>query len=168
MRIVAFSILFIVGFLAGVLAHPVHFSVTNMEYEHDSASLNYSLRVFYDDFQALINYKYNLNLDFSMRNRLTSNEQAAILDYLSRAFQLMDGKSNILAVDFSGWKLEDESVWLFFCATIPSGIDKLEVRNTLMLDLFDDQFNLVIYENKGMQSGYEFDRRNTARIIELK
>jgi hypothetical protein len=155
-------------FLTCAIAHPIHVTVTNMDFQSDSNRIDYSIRLYYDDFQSLINYKYQTTLDFQNRNRLTSTEQNAILDYISQSFQIIVNKNDILAADFLGWKLENQSVWLFFCTNISGRMKEIGIRNMLLLDLFNDQSNLIILQHRGIEKGLEFNKRNTLQYLFLE
>jgi hypothetical protein len=153
--------------LMSIHAHPIHVTVVNLDYMKDSDKIDFSVRLFYDDFQSLINYKYNTLLDFKKLSRMTYKEQQAITDYIRSTFILTDENKNMLYSEFKGWKLEDMSVWLYFCAKTNPEIRLLQMRNTLMLDLFVDQKNLVIARIRGDQLGFEFDRRIVEQRIDL-
>lgn len=165
MRILALSILFAALLATNGSAHPVHVSVTNMDMKPDSACIDFSIRLFYDDFQMLINHSYDTELDFASRNLLTSGEQEAILDYLGKSFQLITDQEEVLVAEYLGWKKEDQSVSFLFRVYIGTELEGLNIRNTLMLDLFEDQSNLVIMKGRKNQSGWEFSKRNIIQAV---
>ena len=140
-------------------AHPVHISIVNMDVGNDS--VNFSVRLFYDDFEHLINYKYNTFLDFRRDSRLTTKEQNAIQDYVNSTLFLQDDKGSVLTAKFTGWKIEGYSVWLFFSALPVKAVKNFKIENKLMLDLFDDQKNLMILNLYGKEQGIEFNKRTT-------
>ncbi len=143
-----------------ISAHPIHVSVVNIDYISDSNRIDLSVRLFYDDFQSLINYKYDTELDFTRRTRLTSKEQKAIIDYIASSLILSDENAGIIKTRFTGWRIEDMSVWLYFCANEISDLNRISIKNTLMLDLFTDQKNLVIAGKGDKQLAFEFDKRS--------
>lgn len=168
MKTGALFILFFLAFTGSVKAHPIHVSITNMDLLQDSNRIDISIGMYYDDFQSLINYQYNTMIDFSSYNRLTSKEQSAILDYIAKSFQLLNNKNDTLATDFLGWKKENQTIWLLFCTDISPEIAEIRIRNALMLDLFDNQSNLIIFRQNGQEKGLEFDKRTTVQSIVLK
>jgi hypothetical protein len=163
------SLILFVGWLITVnaAAHPIHVSIVNIDCINDSNRIEMSVRLFYDDFQLLINHKYNTFLDFSQRTRMTTKEQQAITDYIKSTLILSDQNDSELETEFKGWKVEDMSVWLYFCAHITPEIYLKKLNNTLMLELFVDQKNLVIAHSKGNQKGLEFDKHNNIQQIDL-
>jgi hypothetical protein len=149
-------------------AHPIHVSIVNFDIRSDSNRIDFSVRLFYDDFQALINYKYNTHLDFTQRTKMTFKEQKAITDYIRSALIIIGQDDIPIQTEFKGWKVEDMSVWLYFCANIRSGLNGFRLENTLMLELFSDQNNMVIADAGENQYGFEFDKRNKVQYISLR
>ncbi len=144
-------------------AHPIHVSVVNMDYMADSNRIEYSVRLFYDDFQALINHKYNTLLNFKSISRMTTKEQHAVTDYIAHNFKLLNDNEKNIESEFIGWKMEDVTVWLYFCANLKADLSVITIKNTIMLDLFTDQVNLVILHIDSDQKGFEFNKRITTQ-----
>jgi hypothetical protein len=160
-------ILFIIFLGNTVAAHPIHISVVNLDITPDSGRIDYSVRLFYEDFQTLINYRYNTLLDFGGQSRMTFKEQQSVIDYITGAFRLTDDDAMALKTEFISWKVEDASVWLFFCAQLDEHSKSLNIHNTLMLDLFNDQINYVIYRHSEEETGIEFNKRKTEHGLNL-
>jgi hypothetical protein len=163
--LILFCCWILVGSAAG---HPIHVSIANFDFRSDSNRIDFSVRLFYDDFQSLINYKYNTHLDFRQRTKMTFKEQKAITDYIQSSLILMDQNKIPILAEFKSWKVEDMSVWLYFSANTNSEISAIRLENTLMLELFSDQKNMVIAYSGGNQQGFEFDKRIKIQHIDLK
>jgi hypothetical protein len=163
------AILFILitSFFAAVNGHPLHVSIVNMDVNVDSGSIKYSVRLFYDDFQKLINSKYNTLLDFNKGKRISLKEQEYILDYLNSSFTISDKEQSKIKPVFMGWKIENISIWFYFGMKFNSNTNELFVLNTLMNEIFSDQKNLMILNNNNSEHGFEFNQRNTKYQIAL-
>jgi len=160
MKTVILTIFLNVVVATGLFGHPVHVSVSNIEYYTDSGRIDFSIKLYYDDFQSWINHKYNTLLNFAGQSRMTSGEQQAIEDYISENLHLLDHENNALSYIFKGWKVEEGSVWLLFCAYSEEKMHTITVKNTILLDLFADQVNLVILQIDNKQAGFEFNKRD--------
>jgi hypothetical protein len=162
-------LIFLVYFFLGntIEAHPIHISVTNLEISQDSGKIDYTVQLFYEDFQALINYKYNTMIDFSKQTRMTFKEQQSIIHYITGNFYLTDSDAVELHSEFLRWKIEDGSIWLFFCAKLNEGINELHIHNTLMVDLYNDQTNYMIYRAAEEEVGVEFNKRKVEHRFNL-
>jgi hypothetical protein len=150
-----------------VSAHPIHLSVVNIDYICDSDLIEYSVRLFYDDFQNILNRKYNTMINFAKENRMTSKEQESIQKYLNSNLKIMDSNGNIIAPVFLGWKVEEFSVWFFFRAKTRGVINSFSIENKLMLDVFMDQKNLLIINKTDIEKGLEFNQRITYQSIAI-
>ena len=162
MKTVNSFVFFVLVLTVNIQAHPIHVSVANMSYNADSNKIDYSVKLFYDDFQSLINYKYNTLLNFKGQSRMTTKEQQSVTDYINRNFILTNEDQKVIDSKFTGWKVEDFSVWLYFCADLKAELSSITIINTIMLDLFADQVNLVILQTGDHQKGFEFNKRTTS------
>jgi len=149
-------------------SHPIHVSIVNMDIQADSCALKYSIRLFYDDFQALINSKYNTSLDFQKEKRISLKEQEYILDYLNSAFIVSDSTHPSIKPDFLGWKLENMSIWFYFGMNFSRVTQVIFVENNLMNSVFTDQKNLMIVNNRMNEEGFEFNQRITKYRISVQ
>jgi hypothetical protein len=97
---------------------------------------------------------------------MTTKEQHAVTDYISHNFKLLDENEKNIASVFTGWKVEDVTVWLYFCSNLKTDLSVITIKNTIMLDLFVDQVNLVILHSNDIQMGFEFSKRITSHTYE--
>lgn len=148
--------------------HPIHVSVVNMDFLSDSNMIKYSICLYYEDFQSLINFKYNTLIDFKHQNRMTYKEQNSILEYLNSSFVLKNSHNKALSSEFLNWKIEEDMICMYFGMKDFSGINELIIENKLMVDLFADQKNLLIINIGNRQEGYEFNKRNASYTVLLK
>ncbi len=164
-------ILIIIGlfFLKAAHAlHPIHVSVVNMDFFNDSNMIKYSICLYYEDFQSLINFKYNTVINFNRQYRMTFEEKKSILDYINSTFLLKSSQNKALSSEFLNWKVEDDLVCLYFSIKDFKEIDELIIENKLMLDLFIDQKNLLILNIGDKQEGYEFNKRDESYTVMLR
>jgi hypothetical protein len=148
-----------------VNAHPLHVSIVNMDVIADSNLLKYSVRLFYDDFQSLINAKYNTMLNFSKQNRMTFKEQQSIKEYINTSLIIKDENFVTLHGELSGWKVENMSVWFYFSSKFDDVGKKLIIENKLMNELFIDQKNMLIIRFSDTEKGFEYNQRTTKQDI---
>lgn len=145
--------------------HPVHVSVTNIEYMESEKRFEVSFKIFYDDFETIISDKYNVQLHLGTEKGL-ENEDIYFLMYIKERFQLFaDGE--LLDPGFKSRRMNDDSIWLYFYFERITPAKKIEVRNSLMMDLFPDQKNLVIFKSKGLEKGYILKSKNDKIDIHL-
>ncbi len=137
--------------------HPIHVSVTSIEINTEKKEVLIAQKMYTDDFSLLFYHLYEKNIRPETGKDFTAAELELINRYFSSAFVIESGKSS-LPLRFVRKDQDEESTWLYFTSELPSDkIRTLMLTNTLMLDLFEDQTNLVIITDGVAEKGYTFD-----------
>ncbi len=143
-----------------LLAHPVHVSVCNLEFEKDSIKI--SVKLFRDDLANAIEFETGIKTDLGQLD--SSEKQKIVCSYIfSQMKFFLNGKSE-LKMEYDGNEMKEDAVWMNFHAPLQDGVKSLKIQNTLLVDSFPDQTNLLIINYKGKQMGYRFN--HDQRIIE--
>ena len=71
-------------------------------------------------------------------------------------------------LQFQESRLNEEAIWLFYTYEHGGKIRKIRIRNTLMLEKFDDQTNLLIVSYNDKQNGYRMDNKTTDLTFNIK
>ncbi len=145
--------------------HPIHVSITNMEYSNENQKLEYSIKVFKDDFQLLFFHLNEKNIDFNQINDIEQN-LPLIKAYFNKNLQVIVNNV-IIEQDFQKYSLTDDAVWFYFESSIKQKIISIKLINTVLLDLYFDQKNLLIFKASNFENGYRFDINNKEYQIEL-
>lgn len=122
--------------------HPLHISVTEIEYNGKVNSLQIISRIFVDDLETAIREEKKLpNLDI-LNPKDGLKTETLLSDYLKGHLKIkLDGKE--MRLNFLGY--EEES-FAFICYIEIEKIEAfkvLEVENTIITETYDDQSNLV-------------------------
>jgi hypothetical protein len=145
--------------------HPVHVSVTNLEIQSENNSISLSFKVFTDDFQSIIDQLYNVKVDLNENGNYDLNKEH-IDNYLEDNFTLIDNGKELIFTN-TGIKTNDEAVWFFYKTTINKDLKSIVIRNSLMLDLYPDQKNLLILKYGKIERGYQFNFKKKEITINL-
>ena len=145
--------------------HPVHVSVTNMEYFTDKQQIEYSVKVFKDDFQLLFAHLNRKSIDFNSAEDIDQNIEL-IKAYFDKNLKL-EINNSILKSELLSYNLIEDAVWFKFHAPIKSKILSIKLLNTVLLDLYFDQKNLLIFKAGNFEEGYRFDIKNKEYLIEF-
>jgi hypothetical protein len=156
--VIGFFILFIVSETG--FSHPLHLSITNIDFKNDSVFI--SMRLFQDDFSAAL-IKYYESTDSSITNNPLHNNFAT--EYLNKNFILYTN-SNLCPLEFLYSENDELSVWYYFKAVCTVHQKMFEIHNSLMIDFFTDQKNMVIINYQNQEDGYEFDAQRTQQTIQ--
>ncbi|MGC9470489.1 MAG: DUF6702 family protein [Bacteroidales bacterium] len=140
------------------LTHPVHVSVTHIEYDGESGKFRISFKVFTDDFMDIILKKYGYALDPGL-DWNQEDDREVISRYINESFGLKaNGKKNLSLV-FHGMKKNEEAVWLEYETSSVRNPAELLIVNRILLDMFHDQTNLVILGVNSFERGYCFSHQ---------
>ena len=128
--------------LAVFSLHPLHVSVTEIEYDEKDKALEIMMRVFIDDLETtmrktinepeldILNPKPGITVDQLMR------------DYLAGHFKIsLDNKPQV--INYLGHEREGEAFIFYIEVAKVKKWKTIQVQNSIITDMFDDQSNLV-------------------------
>ena len=143
--------------------HPVHLTVTNVEFFSDKKVFVVQVRFFRDDLAKAIDLDTGIKPDFKQNTR---ENRKLLLDYLRRHLVIyVNGKDIVQSYALQGYELKDITLWARIRFRYKQQIKTVKIVNTLMLRLYPDQRNLLIFTYKGKQQGIQFNRRHTVEIL---
>ncbi|GAB1446599.1 hypothetical protein MASR2M41_23880 [Flammeovirgaceae bacterium] len=131
-----------------LLFHPLHISVTEIEYNEKAEALQIISRIFMDDLEVAIRSKTGLKeLDIlNPKNGLTT--KGLLAEYLKEHLKIrLDGREQQL--NFLGYEEENFAFISYIEIEKVKSFKVIEVENTVMTETYDDQSNLVHVTYKG-------------------
>lgn len=133
------------------LWHPYHVSMTDINLNDKSHTLEVSIKLFTEDFESALHKNCNCKVD------LSNNAAGSLVSsYISQHLQiLLDNKKQPLS--FSGFRQIEESTWCYFEVNDVKQLHKLELTNTLLHDYFTDQSNLLHIKAVGREVNDKLD-----------
>jgi hypothetical protein len=142
-----FLLLLFVGFSSFNTNHKFYVSVTEIEYNEKAHSLQIISRVFIDDFEKLLQSRYDGSIHLT-KNGDSEKVTDFIKKYLDQKMEVeLDGKPYKL--NYIGKEYENDL--LLFYLEIPDvpEFKKIGIKNAILIDMFSEQKNLVHVEYKG-------------------
>ena len=138
----------LIHFLWAILLHPLHVSVTEIEYNEKNKSLQIISRIFIDDLETSIRTKLkdeNIDLLEPKNGRTTDQLVSA---YLSEHLKIrLGGKP--AKINYLAHEIEDVAI---ICYLEIEGVKKfkqIEITNHVIQETHEDQSNLVHVTYKG-------------------
>ncbi|MBO2544518.1 hypothetical protein J0871_08860 [Salegentibacter sp. BDJ18] len=122
-------------------AHEFYLSVTEIEYNNEEQSLQIITRVFIDDFQNVLNERFDADIQLSQEA-----EEGAVTEHISKYLnQKLRLKINgeELQLNYLGKEYDADQLVLYIEVENVAAFDEIEVTNEILTDLFDDQKNVV-------------------------
>jgi hypothetical protein len=147
---------------AGVLAHPLHLSITNITYEN--GKLKISMKTFRDDWEVGYFHYHSKPIDFTDP---ANRELPWFSDYLNERFRIstVEGEPGLkLVIDTI--QHEEDVMFIEMFADLSFQPNSLYIYNVLLTDIYPDQTNLVIFGFNEKESGMKFDvKKHSAEVV---
>ncbi|MBB5035748.1 DUF6702 family protein [Prosthecobacter vanneervenii] len=156
--------------IAGALAHPVHTSTAEAEYNPQTKRLEVSLTVFISDLEtALIR---QCEREMRMEKTPAAEFDAQVLVYLNKTFVVTDAAGKVAKMTWVGREMEKESeksgdpaVVLFFEVEMPEGLKGATVRDAVFCELFQDQVNLMLLQTGSQKIELSFAQDKASQKV---
>jgi len=156
---------FLIAFVS--LMHPIHISVTEINYNEKSKSLQITNRIFTDELELGVRaQRKEAELDLlEPKNGVTTKQ--LVQDYLTAHIKIkIDGKP--VKINFLGFEQEDISIVSYVEIENVKKIKTIEVFNDIITEIHDDQSNLVHITYKSPVKSTRLTRENTSEIFDFK
>jgi hypothetical protein len=129
--------------------HPLHVSTTEINFNAKEKSLEVSCRIYTDDFETILEKTFKTKTDLSKPAMYKAMEEL-VKKYMSTHLQFtIDGKNT--TPTYIGFEKDDEAtnVYLEFGHVV--SFQKINVNNSILYDLFDDQMNVLHVQKGGIR-----------------
>ena len=151
--------LLVAGIIPSATAHPVHVALTSIEYNGGKEMFDVSFKIFWDDLERVIAAKYKVTLKIG-NNTETPKEKEYLVRYIRENFKFVVNGRDTLAPVYEGKKISDKAVWLSFHFPCTEKVKKVYVYNTVMMDMFCDQTDLLIFKYGTLEKGVSLNTNN--------
>lgn len=128
--------------------HPIHLSVSEINYSEKDKALQITSRIFIDDLEASIRKKLNqLELDILKPNAGQTTDQL-VSTYINDHFKVkLDSK--LQKLHYLGHEIEDAAIICYIEIEKVKKFKTIEVFNSIIQETHEDQSNLVHVTYKG-------------------
>ena len=121
--------------------HPIHVSICEVEYDVNRKALEISQRTFIDDLEAHLGKERGVE-NFHIPWNNTTETKKILESYFIRNLEFFPDMKPA-KFTFLGYEKEDDAVFCYFEIAGIKKMKSLEVKNSVLLDYYDDQINLV-------------------------
>jgi hypothetical protein len=144
--------------------HAFHTSITEMRYNSKQKSFEISLRVFTDDLEKTLSLN-NQNKKFVIEN--TDKNDLFIEQYVRKHFVITTPKNQRSIYQYVGKEKEGDATWIYLEMPVNEPIKGSKIQNSVLMDSFEDQTNIVnIFVNNEKKS-YLFTIKNKVFVVEI-
>jgi len=133
-----------------IFAQGFHTANIKVDYEQETGTLNITARTFTDQLEKVVGTDVSNKSTFE--NKLKS--------YVNNNLDLkVNGKS--LGTSYYGYQVNDKSTRIFFKFENVSDINSIELKISLLTDVFSDQQNIVTFDVKNKKNTTFLTKQNT-------
>lgn len=142
----------------GMGLHPIHVSITEAEFDEERRAIEISHRIFIDDLEKEIEEESGIkSVSFSREEKSWIDTE--LQKYLKRHFQLsLNGKQ--LESRYLGYELENDAIYIFVEYLKVRKFKSVQVKNDILLNMYDDQVNLLHFKWKKETRSLRFDLKS--------
>jgi hypothetical protein len=132
-----------------IFMHPLHVSTTEISFNAKEKSLEISCRIFTDDFENVLAKAYKTKTD------LTKKELHAEMDVLIKKYLATNLKYKVngkpVVANYLGFEIDHEATNVYLEIENVTSLQRLDLSNSILYDLFEDQMNILHVERVGVR-----------------
>jgi hypothetical protein len=134
--------------------HPIHVSTTNISYNAQDSKVEVICTIFTDDFEAALVKQYNKKTDLNKADMHAAMD-VLIKNYINTHLQLKTGAA--MPLNYLGFEINKEATDIYLESDKTPAFKKIDVEDTLLYNLFDDQINIVHITVGGVRKSEKLD-----------
>lgn len=145
--------------------HPFYVSVCQVDHNPDTGALEMSFRIFMDDLELA------LETMGTERLRLGTERESEKADhyigrYLARHVVIeINGRS--VSTAFLGKEVDPDAIWCYMEVENIPVLESMTMTNSLLLETFEDQVNLVHVNANGQKKSLVFDSQQVTQTLDF-
>lgn len=145
------------------MIHPYYVSVSESVYNQEKSSLQITKKIFYDDLELVLKNE-NKNENFDILNSKKDLVNSYIENYIKKnMFFKVDGK--LKALNYIGYEIINSRINSYFEIKNIKNIKSIEIKDTSLLEYFDNQENLTYFEIDNQRFTIRLRKDNVSKKI---
>ena len=154
--------------LLALTRHTYHSSILELRLNPQKQQVELALKVFTDDLESALSQGRPQRLSLQ-DPRAQALAEAYLREHLALALPAAGRQPQApLALQFVGMQPEKDAYWLYAKARLPRTTTTLWLRNTVLLDLFSDQMNIVNAESGPAKTSELYRAGHEQAVLVLK
>jgi hypothetical protein len=147
------------------VSHPFYVSVTEINHNPKDKTLEVSCKMFLDDTEKTLKNQYNIPVELT-KPRDPKKTQEMLSTYVKKHFQLkVNGKP--VEMEFVGFEVEGASIWTYFQVNKISEVQKLDITDNILYELYDSQISILHAQVKGNKKSTRLSNPETNASFEF-
>lgn len=165
MKIYKLLLVLLIPVFSSFCIHKYYLSVTDLKYNEEEKSIQMITRLFYDDLEEVLQERYDETI---LVDKTTDQDK---LDrYIARYFKAkleikVNGK--LQEINYLGKEYEDDYIVCYLEVIDIEFINELEIKSTLLMDLFTEQKNMVHTDILGKKKSLLLQEGNDKALLKF-
>ena len=147
-------------FLFWFIFHPVHVTLTSVDYAPEDGCLKVFIKMYLDDFLLDAEQDEDIFLNDENKKEITEN-------YINQKFIILANDKKLTG-KISNLELPDDEIKVYMEYKTSEKPKELLVKNLIMTELYNDQSNLVIIKIDNFEEGFKFTSEITEQIFKIE
>ena len=145
--------------------HPFYISVCQVDHNPDAAALEMSFRIFMDDLELALESMGTERLHLGTE-REAEKADLYIGRYLARHV-VIEINGRRVSPAFLGKEVDPDAMWCYMEVENIPVLESMTMTNSLLLETFEDQVNLVHVNANGQKKSLIFDRQQIRQTLDF-
>jgi hypothetical protein len=133
--------------------HPFYVSVTEINHNEKDKSLEITCKIFTDDMENVLKQNFKTTVDLSDQKQKEKNDKL-ITAYIKKNLNIAADKKSV-QLNYVGYEKDSEAVFCYFEIINISTVKELDVSNSILQDLTEDQINIMHVFVNGIRKSYK-------------
>lgn len=159
------SVIFFFVLSSSFEAHKFYVSIYQINYAEKSKMLQITSRIFVDDLNAALQKKYNVKTNIGEPTE-TENDLILLKKYLSENL-IIKVNSQVKTINFKSKEIESNVLICYLNIVSVSKIKSIEIQNTALLDLNNEQQNIMQINILGKKKSLLLTNENVKGLLIL-
>ncbi|MEO1450418.1 MAG: DUF6702 family protein, partial [Bacteroidota bacterium] len=143
--------------------HPFHTSVAVFRVKE--TVWQWEIRVFTDDLETTLRKSLTVPLWLGSDREIRRSD-SVIAAYIPTQLQV-EAKGKLIPFSYLGHEEKEDGTWLYLeTQNVPPDVSEVRITQSLLMDTFSDQSNIVYVEQGGTRQTFLFSKDKEAKVVD--
>ena len=135
--------------------HPFYVSVTEVEQDPKTKTVQVSARIFYDDLEKALDKRYKVHVNI-LKPANRKQVDGLIAAYVKEHLKI---KANLkeLNLRYVGYEIEEEAAWCYFETEPLPVVQQFNIQNNILYEQHEEQVNMIHAIVNGQRKSFKLD-----------
>lgn len=158
-------VLLLFPLLTASTAHKFYVSITKIEYVKEKQSLQIITQIFIDDVEDVLQQRYDPTLSLATKKE-TETDVELLTKYIHQKLKIkVNGEP--VELKYIGREYDIDIVKSYFEVKGIKEIEEIEIDNTVLMDLFEEQQNIIHLKTSSKRRSLILDRDNPKGLLKF-